>query len=210
MLSDKIPLVNVALDEKHFYKRHLIELPIRNKQIGFRSGLLEGQNLTMLLSGLTWRAAGIDSFDQFPYPFRCLGTEIINGNIIEFKSGDLTEAMHASMAIPSIFAPVVLDSGHVVVDGGVIRNFPVEEVIKMGADIVIGVYVGFEEALSADDLNSLSKILSRSLGTYGIHDAIEQMKLTDILITPDLPGFSASDFSECISIEKAGKSANLR
>lgn len=207
MLSDNIPLVNIALDEKHFYKRYLIELPIRKKQIGLPSGLLEGQNLTMLLSGLTWRAAGIDSFDQFPFPFRCVGTEIIKGNMIEFKSGDLALAMRASMAIPSVFTPVVLDSGTVVVDGGVIRNFPVDEVKKMGADIVIGVYVGFEESLSADDLNSLSKILSRSVAVYGIHDGNEQMKLVDIPITPDLTDYSASDFNKCLAIEKAGEEA---
>jgi NTE family protein len=207
LLSDNIPLVNVALDEKHFYKRYLIELPIRNKQIGLPSGLLEGQNLEGLLSGLTWRAAGIDSFDQFPYPFRCVGTDIINGNIIEFKSGDLAQAMRASMAIPSVFTPVVLDSATVVVDGGVIRNFPVEEAKKMGADIIIGVYVGFEEALSADDLSSLSKILSRSIAVYGIHDGNEQMKLVDIAITPDLTGYSASDFNKGLAIEKAGEEA---
>jgi NTE family protein len=207
LLSDNTPLVNVALDEKHFYKRYMIELPIRNKQIGLPSGLLEGQNLASLVSGLTWRAAGVDSFDQYPYPFRCLGTEIIKGNIIEFKSGDLALAMRASMAIPSVFTPVILDSATVVVDGGVIRNFPVEEVKKMGADIVIGVYVGFEEGLSSNDLNSLSKILSRSVAIYGIHDGNEQMKLVDIPITPDLTGYSASDFNKGIAIEKAGEEA---
>jgi NTE family protein len=207
LLSDNIPLINVALDEKHYYKRHLIELPIRNKQIGLPSALLEGQNLDLLLTGMTWRASGIDSFDHFPYPFRCVGTEIIGGKILEFNAGDLALAMRASMAIPSVFTPVILDSTTVVVDGGVIRNFPVEEVKKMGADIVIGVYVGFEEAMSAKDLTSLSKILSRSIASYGINDANQQMKMVDILITPDLVGYTSSDFSKGLTIEKIGEEA---
>ena len=111
------------------------------------SGLLEGQNLALLLSGLTWRTAGIDSFDQFPYPYRCVGTEIINGEIIEFQLGDLAAAMRASMAIPSVFTPVIFDSTRVVVDGGIMRNFPVEEAINMGADIIIGVYTGFMDKI---------------------------------------------------------------
>jgi NTE family protein len=72
LLSDAVPLNNVALDEKRDYNRYLIELPIRNRRIMLPSGVLQGQNLALLLSGLTWRTAGIDSFDQFPYPYRCV------------------------------------------------------------------------------------------------------------------------------------------
>jgi NTE family protein len=207
LLSDNIPLQNVALDEKHDYKRYFVELPIRNKKIELPSGVLEGQNLSLLLSGLTWRAAGKSSFDEFPYPFRCVGTEIIEGEIMEFSSDDLARAMRASMAIPSVFTPVVIDSDKVVVDGGVIRNFPVEEVKKMGADIVIGVYTGFNDKVTADDLNSLDKVLLRAAGSYGIYDAKEQMKYVDILITPDLKDFTASDFTKYLEIEKAGEDA---
>lgn len=207
LLSDNIPLRNIALDEKHDYNRYLIELPIRRKKVSLPSGVLEGQNLSLLLSGLTWRTAGIDSFDHFPYPFRCVGTDIINGEIIEFKSGDLAFAMRASMAIPSVFTPVVLDSNTVIVDGGVIRNFPVDEVLNMGADIVIGVYTGFKENVTAEDLNSLDKILSRSTATYGIYDSREQAEKVDILITPELSDFSSADFNKSIDIEKAGEAA---
>jgi len=204
LFSDYIPLRNIALDEKHDYKRYLVELPVRRGKITLPSGVLEGQNLSVFLSGLTWRTAGIDSFDRYPYPFRCIGTEIINGEIYEFDSGDLATAMRASMAIPSIFTPVVLDTATVIVDGGVIRNFPVKEARDMGADIIIGVYAGFNEEIKAEDLNSLDKVLTRSTASYGIYDANEQLKNVDILITPDLKNFSSSDFSKCLEIEEAG------
>lgn len=207
LLSDNIPLKNVAFDEKHDYNRYLLELPIRSKKVTLPSGVLEGQNLSLLLSGLTWRTAGIDSFDQFPYPYRCVGTEIINGEIMEFKSGDLAAAMRASMAIPSVFTPVVLDTGKVIVDGGVIRNFPVDEVINLGADIVIGVYTGFRERATADDLNSLVKVLSRSTAIFGIYDSREQIRKVDILITPELTGYSSADFNKSAEIEQEGEKA---
>jgi NTE family protein len=207
LLSDNIPLRNIALDEKHDYKRYIVELPIRKKKVMLPSGVLEGQNLSILLSGLTWRTAGIDSFNKFTYPYRCVGTEIINGEIIEFASGDLALAMRASMAIPSVFTPVVFDTNKVVVDGGVIRNFPVDEAINMGADFIIGVYVGFKDKVTPDDLNSLDKILSRSASSYGIYDSREQSKKVNILITPELTNFTSADFGKFAEIEKAGEDA---
>lgn len=209
LLSDIVPLRNVALDEKRDYNRYLIELPIRKRRIMLPSGVLEGQNLALLLSGLTWRAAGIDSFDLFPHPYRCIGTEIINGQIIEFTTGDLASAMRASMAIPSVFSPVVMDSARVIVDGGVLRNFPVDEAKNMGADIIIGVYTGFTGSISSDDLSSMARILSRTTATYGISDSREQAKKVDIMIMPDLTMFSASDFNKGIEIEKAGEMAAM-
>ncbi len=171
------------------------------------SGVLEGQNLDLLLSGLTWKTVGIDSFSKFPYPFQCAAVEIINSEIVDFKSGDLALAMRSSMAIPSIFTPVVLDSAHVFVDGGVIRNFPVDEALNMGADIIIGVYTGFQDQVTADDMNSLVKILSRSAALFGIYDSREQSKKVDILITPDLTGFNSADFSKGTEIAKTGEVA---
>jgi NTE family protein len=207
ILSDNIALKNVALDEKHDYKRYIVDLPIRGKKVMLPSGMLEGQNLSMLLSGLTWRAIGIDSFDKFPYPYRCVGTEIINGEIIDFDSGDLAKDIRASMAIPTVFTPVVFDTNKVVVDGGVIRNFPVDEVINMGADIVIGVYTGFKDRITPEDLNTMDKILSRSTASYGIYDTREQAKKVNILITPDLEAYTSAEFNKSAEIEKAGEEA---
>jgi NTE family protein len=111
------------------------------------------------------------------------------------------------MAIPSVFTPVVFDTNMVVVDGGVIRNLPVDEVIDMGADIIIGVYTGFKDKVTSEDLESLDKILSRSAGTYGIFDSHEQAKKADILITPDLINYTSADFNRGKEIEKAGEEA---
>jgi len=206
-LSDDIPLRNISLEEKHDYKRYMVELPIRKKKITLPSGLREGQNLANLLSGMTWRTAGIGSFDSFPYPYRCVGVDIIQGEIIDFSSGDLASGMRASMAIPSVFTPVVADSTRVIVDGGVIRNFPVDEVLQMGADIVIGVFTGFKKMETPEELNSMVKILSRTTAVFGIHDSKVQSDKVNLLITPNLDQFSSADFNRSIEIEKAGEAA---
>lgn len=205
LLSDDIQLYNVLMEGKHEYGRYIVELPIRNKKIGLPSGLIDGQQLSDFFSRNTWSIAGIESFDDFPIPYRCTAADIVNGEIVEFDSGDLATAMRSSMAIPSVFAPVQLDSNVIVVDGGVMRNFPVEEVKRMGADIVIGVYTGFSPEISADELQSLPNVLARTTIFYGIFDSEKQAELTDLLITPDLGEYTPASFADGIDIEKRGE-----
>ena len=77
----------------------------------------------------------------------------------------------------------------------------------MGADIVIGVYAGFKEKETSEDLQSMSKILSRSAASYGIYDSREQAKKVDVLIAPELNGYTSADFNKSVEIEKAGEMA---
>ena len=113
------------------------------------------------------------------------------------------------MAIPSVFTPEIMDT-LLLVDGGVTRNFPVEEVRKMGADIVIGVYVGFGGTVTQEDLFSMSDVLSRAVTLAGIVDSKEQTRNVDVLITPNLMGLGTPDFAKAKQIEMLGKEAALK
>jgi NTE family protein len=77
-------------------------------------------------------------FDQLPVPYACVAADSRSGKEVVLREGILSEAMRASMAIPGVFSPVEKDS-MLLIDGGIINNFPVDVVRKMGADIVIGV-----------------------------------------------------------------------
>ncbi|MBN2350797.1 MAG: patatin-like phospholipase family protein [Bacteroidales bacterium] len=207
VLTDEISVRNIATEEKYDYKRFALELPFVNGKVSLPSGLIEGQKLSQLFSKLTWSAAGIKNFDDFPVPFRCLGTDIIQGKRVIFSDGDLALAMRSSMAIPSVFTPVLLDSTMLIVDGGVLRNFPVDDVIEMGADIVIGVKVGFTEKITLDKLYSIPEILARTASFYGELDSYEQQKKVDILIEPELSEYSTSSFNNGKEIEIKGEEA---
>ncbi len=115
--------------------------------------------------------------------------------------------MRASMAIPSVFSAVIRDSSHVLVDGGVVRNFPVQEALDMGADIIIGVYVGFESEMTPEQLRSLTSVITRTSLLSGAHDVESQIPLVDHLIVPDLEGFSPSSFSDGVAIMNRGEEA---
>ncbi|MFP4622372.1 MAG: patatin-like phospholipase family protein [Bacteroidales bacterium] len=206
ILTDRVTLNKVVMEEKHDYKRFMVEFPIHEGEFELPSGLNEGYQLERLFSDLTWGATGIHDFDSLAIPFHCMAVDIIDGQPIEFKSGNLSRAIRASMAIPGIFAPVQIDS-MLLVDGGVIRNFPAEEVQGMGADIVIGVYVGFENEVTPDELYSLSDILTRTITMSGVFDSHRQMEKVDMLIRPDMEGIHSYDFMKGSKIAQRGEDA---
>lgn len=208
LLSDRIPLNEVVFEEKSEYKRYIFGIPIRNYEFKLPSGVIEGQQLEKFFAGLMWPLPELESYDSLPIPFHCMGVDLISGKTIEFQSGNIAESIRASMSIPSVFAPESIDT-MLFVDGGVFRNFPVDEVKEMGADFVIGVYVGFDEKVTKEDLFSLSDVLSRATVFYGIFDSMEQMKKTDLLIQPNLQGLGATDFTKNKRIEVLGEVAAL-
>lgn len=207
VLTNEIPSDQVIMRRKHEYQRYLLEMPVYGGKPELPSGLIEGQKLSSLFSELAWPAAGVDDFTEFPYPFTCIGTDILNGEMVLLNDGDLSSAMRASMAIPSVFTAVSRDPGHILVDGGVMRNFPVQEALDLGADIVIGVYVGFDSNMTPDQLRSLTSVITRASLLSGAQDVESQIPLVDYMIVPDLDGFSPASFTDGVEIMHRGEEA---
>ena len=136
VLTNDIPLDKVAFEEKLFYGRYFIELPIKDKKIGLPQGLIEGQELTMFLNKITRPAHGITDFHKLPIPFECVAADIETGKSVVLKSGSLPLAMRASMSIPTFFTPTTIDST-LFVDGGLLRNFPVQEALDIDRKSVV-------------------------------------------------------------------------
>jgi len=208
LLTDRENLRKVAMEDKVESQKYVFEVPIKEKKIGLPSALIEGQHLEDKFSELFWPMTVEQSFDSLPIPFHCMAVDVVSGNVVEHKSGDIVRAIRSSMAIPTVFAPVEMDS-MLLIDGGVSRNFPVQEAIDMGADIIIGVYVGFQENVKAEDLTSMTAVLTRSIALSGIVDAREQNKKVDILIVPQLDKFNSGDFSSGPEIQDLGEAAAL-
>jgi NTE family protein len=206
LLSDDIPLNKIVMEQKHDSKRFLFRMPFRKNGLSLPSGFIEGQELERLFRKLAWPLPMQSSFDSLPIPFRCMSVDLVSGETIEHSSGDFVTSIRSSMSIPSIFSPVDVDT-LLLVDGGVSSNFPVEQVRRMGADIVIGVYVGFDEDVTKEDLFALTDVLTRSTGLGGIVDSKKQIKNVDYLIVPDLKGLTSADFVKGVQIEQYGEEA---
>ena len=202
VLTNKIPLDKVTFEEKDYYGRYLLDFYLKDKQLQFPSGVIEGQALMELFSKVTRPVHEIDDFSKFPIPFACVGANIVTGEPVVLNKGSLATAMRASMAIPTFFTPVKVD-GKLLVDGGLVRNMPVPEVLEMGADIVIGVYVG-TDLQPEENLKSLVSILTQSAFITNAFDTREQLKKCDILIQPDIKGYSTASFQSTSAIMEIG------
>jgi NTE family protein len=177
---------------------YLVKFPLGLKGRRFRlpRGLVQGQKLTQILRGLTLPVAQIQSFDQLAIPFRAIATDIVTGDRVVLRDGDLTTAMRASLSAPGVFAPVDV-GGRMLVDGGLSSNLPVDVAREMGVDVLIVVDCGFP-LLERNKLDSVATVSNQMLAILIRHNTNDQLKtLTDrdVLIDPALGDFPTLDFS---------------
>lgn len=212
ILSNNVPLPYISYEEKEYYNRYLITLPFVDKKLTLPSGIIEGQMLSDLLNLLTWPAMKYDSFDDFPIPFRCVATDVSTGQTVVFDKGSLANALRASMSIPSAFTAVDLDTT-LVVDGGILDNFPVREIRKMGADYVIGFNVSGGLA-NAKDIGSLAGILTQVSMFESLKRMDQDIDSCNFYIKLDLEGYETADFGSTKQIlaigDKIGKANEQR
>jgi NTE family protein len=123
-----------------------------------KPGVDSGKELLMLLKRLT----GDRTFEEARIPFRCNAVDIVNGREVVFDSGNMAEAIRASMGFPVFFEPVLM-GGMCLVDGGVADNMPVRIAGEMGFKRILAVDVGEFRNKNPADLVSAPRILYRCL-----------------------------------------------
>ncbi len=207
ILSNNIPENKVIFTEKKYFNNSIISFPISSRKVRLPSGLISGQQIEKMLSYYAWPAVDIDDFSKLPIPFLCIGTDLISCKKVVLKKGYLPDAIRASMAVPSIFTPIKIDTT-VLIDGGFVRNIAVSELKEMGADIIIGSYTGFHR-YSENELQSVPGILKQLSSFNSFNDYTEQRKFIDILIEPRVKDLSSTVFTNADSIIQRGYIAAL-
>jgi len=196
LLSNTIPLNEVTASERKFAQKIPLSLIWKENKIQLPQGLIGGQKLDLILNRLFCPTHFIEDFDSLQIPFRCVTTDLAEGSIHVQEDGYLGKKVRASMAIPSVFPPIEIED-RLMVDGGLIRNFPVQENIAMGADIVIGVNVG-KQKFKKEELSSINTILYQAGIMSNILDSERQAELVDIYVIPDVKEkglFAFSDYA---------------
>lgn len=201
-LSDRIDENKVIFLEKKHYFNSLISLPITRNKILIPSGLINGQQIEIGLNHFFWPALTVTDFSELPIPYLCVGTDIITAKKVVLTHGYLPDAIRASMAIPSVFTPVRIDTA-LLVDGGVVRNYAVSELRDLGIDIIIGSYVGFR-GIKKEDIESAYGILKQIGLLTSFADYEAQKGLTDIMIEPEIKNVSTLSFQNTDSIISKG------
>jgi NTE family protein len=207
ILSNKIPENKVIFLEKEHFANSAISLPLSSRKILLPSGLINGQQAENMLSYLAWPAADINDFSKLPIPFLCVATDIIRYKKVDLKTGYLPDAIRASFSVPSIFTPLKIDT-LLLLDGGLIRNFAATEARDMGADIIIGSYVGFN-GYKADKLMTVGGIMEQIAMFRSLDDFEDEKKLVNVLIKPNTNKLSIFQFDNVDSLIQRGYEAAL-
>ncbi len=202
LLSNSMTEDKVIFTEKKYFNNSIASFPISSRKVKLPSGLINGQHIEKMLSYYAWPAAGINDFLTLPIPFLCIGTDLVSCGKIVLKNGYLPDAVRASMAVPSVFTPVKIDTT-ILIDGGFVRNIAVSELKDMGAEIVIGSYTGFNR-YNENELQSMTGVLKQLSFFNSINDFAREKKLIDYLIVPDENGISITSFSQVDTIYNRG------
>jgi NTE family protein len=109
---------------------------IKNGKVAMPKGLVKDQKVNVLFEMLMLHTSDIDDFDKLPIPYRAVAADLETGEMVVLKGGRLADAARASMSVPGAFPPIELD-GRLLIDGGIVRNLPIDIVREMGADIII-------------------------------------------------------------------------
>ncbi|MEY4668543.1 MAG: patatin [Pseudomonadota bacterium] len=172
-------------------------------------GVVQGQRLLPVLQRLYSNAPPSPAdFNTFAIPLRVVAADIETGEAVVVSKGDLPTAVRASMSVPGVFAPVEMN-GRLLVDGGVVNNLPMDVVRGMGADRLIVVELNAELKKKEELENPLAtagQIISLLLAQ---NSALQKKTLTrkDILIEPNLKGYSAVDFGKATELIALGEQA---
>jgi NTE family protein len=145
---------------------------------------------------------------ELALPFRAVATDLLSGELVELAQTPLLPSLRASMAVPGVFAPVRL-AERLVVDGGLVRNLPVDLARAMGAQVVIAVNVGTPLA-GEGELGSaigVARQMLNILTEQNVQRSLKELGPLDILIAPDLRAVSFMDFRAAGTAIAAGEAA---
>lgn len=205
MILNEKTRTDLPFFDKSYREKYILELPFDNFKLGFPNALSSGQGTSEALTYLFRHVHDVNDFNKLPIPFVCVATKLSNGESVVFNSGYLPQVVMASGAYPTLLEPVHIN-GEKYIDGGVRNNYPVQEVIDLGADIIIGIDLQ-EGLLKEEDINSATKVIEQIISYNIAQKSEEQSKLVDLSIKPNLKGFSVTSFDDKDSIINAGYKA---
>lgn len=180
----------------HFRKKNAAKFQVEFSLNDFTpvipNSFIVGQKISLLLSRFVALYSRTTNFDSLLIPLRLIATDLVSGNEIVLSRGSLAKAMRSTMSIPTVFSPVEWDD-YLLIDGGILNNFPVDAARNMGAQFVIGVNVG-SQSKGAKNLNTILDVIDQTTSIPGFAKEKIQQKQTDILIKPDISAYTAADF----------------
>jgi NTE family protein len=205
LIQDNLPRNAKTFYEKEDAERYALTLPFDGFKISIPPAYSGGQNIYHELVRLLYPVKDVQNFNDLPTPFLCIATNVETGEEVVLRKGYLPEAIKASGTLPSLFEPMEMDN-KILIDGGVVNNYPLDKVYEMGADVVIGIDVQ-HELDSRENLSSATDILLQINKYHNVADMQNKSKRTEVYIKPKMEEYGVLDFDKRDAIISEGEIA---
>lgn len=204
-MTDSFVRSDLSFERKKMDSDYVLSLEMFTENETSNAGFSHAQHVVELLDKLFVPYSYELDFDTLPIRFRAVATDLQTGDVVVYQEGDLKTVIRASMSVPAIFTPVKY-KGRYVVDGGVTENLPTAIAKEMGADIIIAVSL-FSIKNSLEELDTISEITEQALQIRTIEKLNQSLDLADLIISPDLTGYTMADFEKSAPLMQLGYEA---
>ncbi|HWR88975.1 MAG TPA: patatin-like phospholipase family protein, partial [Dissulfurispiraceae bacterium] len=213
MFTDSPPRKDIEFRKKREDLQILSKLEIGygDGKFQVQKGLIQGQKVNVLFETMMMHVADVTDFDRLPIPYRAVAADLETGEMVVIEGGSLADAARASMSVPGIFPPVDI-KGRYLIDGGIVRNLPVDIVRGMGAEVIIAIDVG-KPFLKRDELGSPLSIVGQMLDIMmkqNVTAQINSLGPADVFIRPELGDIESGDFQRGAEAARFGEAAARR
>ena len=209
LLSDSPDRAEHSVYAKALERHHVgtAEIGLRGSDVKLPTGVLVGQQLQPFLRGLVRPGTDLN-FDELPIPYRAVATDFETGQIVVLDHGDLSIAVRASMSVPGAFAPVDYE-GRLLVDGGLVRNLPIDIARRFHPDVIIAVDLG-APLLKRSEIGSVFTVGLQTINilmAQNVERSLGDLSAQDVLIQPDVSDVDSSDFQHSLRAIPRGEAA---
>lgn len=193
--------------QKDRSEKSLLKIRFDNWRPVLPRAITSGQNLNQFLESLAARA-GIRSSISFDYldpRLRIVCTDLSTGERVILSSGNLAEAMRATVAVPVALTPVDIEQ-KLLVDGGLVDPIPVDVAAENVGHPVIAVNAS-SALLPASSIVDVIDIADQTTTIMSMRRKMESLEKADLVITPEMEERLSTDFSDVRSLIEAGEKA---
>ncbi|OQP50322.1 hypothetical protein A4H97_00295 [Niastella yeongjuensis] len=189
----------------------ILDLLKNNSYFGWSSFLLNKDGLFSMkvLRKALQTLIPIDSFESLDKNLYITATDLANNETVTFSKGPLVEPVIASASVPVIFEPVRIND-HILVDGGLLNNFPVEPLENI-CDQLIGSYVnnipkGLDNGKRIGKMHMIEKCFHMAISPV-VYSKAERV---DLFLEPDLHEFGMFDVNKADQIYETGYNTAMK
>jgi NTE family protein len=168
-----------------------------------KRGLVGGEALQKLINNFVKDKP----LETLKTPFIAMATNLKTGDPVQLRIGDAGLAVRASSSMPGVFLPTMI-GGMELVDGAISSPLPVSVARQMGAETIVAIDVG--AAPQNAHAARIYEIVMQSFEIMGQSISKLEGQKADLLIKPNVGGFSGSDFSNRAQLIAAGFAAGQR